>query len=61
MESRNVKIQINKAGGTASKNANVSYKIALPTVWVKEMGLSTDNRDVSISFDGEKIIIEPSK
>lgn len=56
MEKRSAKILIGSAGGTASKNSN-NYKISLPSSWVKKMDITSDNRDVIISFDGENITI----
>lgn len=55
MESRIVKIIKSRSGGTAMGSA-VSYKLSLPTVWVREMGIE-DNLSAEISFDGEKIIL----
>ena len=54
---RKRRIIFDKPGGNASKNA-VSYKISLPSGWIKEMGISQDDRYVSIEFDGEKITIK---
>ncbi len=59
MDRRTAKIIIGKAGGTASKNA-LTYKISLPTTWVNELKIKPDNREVLMSFDGEKIIISRS-
>lgn len=59
MDRRTAKIIIGKAGGTASKNA-LTYKISLPTTWVNELKITPDNREVLMSFDGEKIIISRS-
>lgn len=58
MDERRAKINIGKAGGTASQNAK-AYKINLPSSWVLEMGISEKSREVDISFDGEKITIIP--
>lgn len=57
MEIRQGKVQIGKSGGTAGKNA-MNCRISLPTTWVKELGIDEENRNITISFDGEKIIIE---
>lgn len=56
-ESRNYKIAIGKSGGTASKGAK-NYRLSLPTNWMKEMGITEEDRNVKISFDGNKITIE---
>lgn len=56
-ESRNYKIAIGKPGGTAGRGAK-NYRISLPTSWMKEMGITEEDRNVKISFDGNKITIE---
>lgn len=56
-ESRTRNIIISKAGGTAGAESK-NYKISLPAPWIAEMGITEDNRKVTISFDGEKITIE---
>ena len=58
IEKRNLKIMFSKSGGTASKNAQVT-RIALPVKWIRELGLTVDNREVEITYDGKKIVIEP--
>lgn len=57
MEKRTAKILFNKSGGTSSKSG-ITNRITLPTTWIKEMGITEENREVQISFDGEKIIIK---
>lgn len=57
MNRRSVKIMRRKAGGTAGKNAE-KYSLNLPAVWLRAMGLSKEDR-VELSFDGEKITIQP--
>lgn len=56
MEQRKAKIIVGKAGGTAGKDSK-TYKISLPTAWVKEMGI--DDKEVLLSFDGTSIAISP--
>lgn len=51
-----VKLIVGKAGGTAGKDAR-TYKVALPSKWVAELGLA--EADAEIAFDGEKIILSP--
>ena len=43
-----------------SKNGNGfrSTKITLPVPWVDEIGATAEDREVKISIDGKKIIIE---
>lgn len=59
VEERNVRVMVRKAGGTAGKHS-LTYSIALPTKWIKSMGLSADERHVMIAFDGEQITIKKS-
>ncbi|MFR4164178.1 MAG: AbrB/MazE/SpoVT family DNA-binding domain-containing protein [Paraclostridium sordellii] len=54
-ENRN--IMINKAGGTAGKNS-VNYRISLPAYMVKELGITKDDRSVTLKLENKKIIIE---
>ncbi|MCH1984539.1 AbrB/MazE/SpoVT family DNA-binding domain-containing protein [Ruminococcus sp. OA3] len=53
-------IIIAKAGGTAGKNS-VNYKISLPADMVKEMGVTPDDKCVTVSYKDGKIIIEKKK
>lgn len=57
IEERNMRLIIVKAGGTAGKNS-LTYKISLPSKWVKEMGFSLEDRNAVIAFDGEQITIK---
>ncbi len=50
-------IIMGKAGGTAGKNS-VNYKISLPAEMVKALGVTQDDKAVTVSFVDEKIIIE---
>lgn len=56
MERRLGKIIKHASGGTAAKGAS-TYKLTLPSAWVKEMGISEFNREVELSFDGHAITI----
>lgn len=58
METRNSRLIISNAGGTAS-NGSKTYKASLPSVWVNALGLNENNRDIELDFDGEKIMISP--
>ena len=57
MEKRKVKIIKTKSGGTACGRAE-SFRLSLPTAWVKAMGL--DLSSAELIFDGEKIVIKRS-
>ena len=60
MEAKTVKVIFNQSGGTAGKGG-ITNRVTLPTTWIKAMGVTKENRDVEISFDGEKIIIKKQK
>lgn len=56
MEYKKRKISFNRAGGTAS-NKSVSPKTSLSNVWLKEMGITPEEPEVLMTFDGKKITI----
>lgn len=56
----NRNIIIGRAGGTAGKNA-VNYKISLPADMVKEIGVTKEDRGVTVDLRDGKIIIEKKK
>ncbi len=58
METRNSKLIISSAGGTASGGSK-TYKVSLPSAWVNELSLCEKNRDIELTFDGEKITVSP--
>ena len=60
METRNSKLIISNAGGTASSGAK-TYKLSLPNSWIKKLGFNEHNRNVELVFDGERIIISPKR
>lgn len=61
MEERIVKMTITKPGGNASKNAK-AYRVTIPPLWAKHIGITEDNRTISISLlDENKIMIEKIK
>lgn len=57
MEVRNGRIIVGAAGGTAGKNAK-TYKVSLPSAWLSEMGIDADDREICLSFDGQRITIQ---
>lgn len=59
MKKKTAKVTFNRSGGTASKNG-MTNRITIPTSWIREMGITQEERDVSMEFDGEKIIIKKS-
>lgn len=53
---RVAKVLFNKVGGNASKNA-ISNRVILPITWVREMGITADDRDVVLTFENGEIRI----
>lgn len=60
MEHRTGKIIVSAAGGTASKGSK-TYKVTIPSAWVKEMGLDESKRNIELMFDGNSIYITAEK
>lgn len=56
METRTANLIVGTSGGTAGGKA-VNYKLALPSAWVKEIGLTPEQRQVELCFDGVSIVI----
>lgn len=57
MEVREGKVIFNKSGGTSGQGGYTT-RVTLPILWIKQMGISQEDREVKISFDGNRIIIE---
>ena len=53
-EQRQLKVSFNKSGG----KGGITNRITIPTMWIKEMGIDSESREVIATFDGNKIIIE---
>ena len=51
------KVIFNKSGGTAG-SGGVTNRITIPTTWVREMGITDEDRGVILEFDGDKITIK---
>lgn len=60
MEHRTGKIIVSSAGGTAAKGAK-THKVSIPSLWIKEMGLDENKRNVELMFDGNGIYITAEK
>ena len=56
MEKRIGNVIIQAPGGTASKNSS-TYKVSLPSAWMKEMGITDRDRQIELNFDGTAITI----
>lgn len=59
MERRTAKMIFNKSGGTAS-SGGCTTRVTVPSSWTREMGITKEDREITISFDGETITIEKS-
>lgn len=51
--SRILKVLFSKSG-----SGSTTTKITLPITWIKEMGIDEENREVEVSFDNGKIVIQ---
>ena len=58
METRNTKLIVGTAGGTAGKGSK-TYKISIPSKWVNEMDL--EHKDIELCFDGKSITVKPQE
>lgn len=56
---RTAKILFTKSGGTASKNG-ITNRVTIPTTWVREMGITKNDREVILKFENGIITIEKS-
>jgi hypothetical protein len=56
METRKANVNISFAGGTAAAGSK-TYKVTLPTAWIKAMGIDESRRMLDLSFDGSQIRI----
>ena len=59
-ETRILRCLINKAGGNSGAGSK-TYRTTLPATWMKELGASEHDRELELTFDGEKIIIKKLK
>ena len=57
IESRQLRVMPSKPGGT-SRGKSMSFRVILPRPWLAAMGVDQDARDVVVSFDGARIIVE---
>lgn len=56
MEERKAKILINRTGGNAGAHSK-GYRVALPSAWMKSLGITENDREVLLQFDGECITL----
>lgn len=57
METRKGNMIFGKAGGNASRNS-YTCKVSVPKTWVDRMGLTPEQREIELAFDGDRITIE---
>ena len=55
MEQRPLKINKTRGG-----SGSISFRISLPTSWIRSMELDDDNQAI-VTFDGDKIVVEKAK
>lgn len=60
MEKRIAKVSFNKSGGTAKGKA-ITNRVTIPTSWIKELGITEDDRNIELKFEDGKITIEKFK
>lgn len=60
MEYRTGKIIVSSAGGTAASGLK-TYKVSIPSLWIKEMGIDKNKRNIELMFDGNSIYITTEK
>ena len=53
MEKRNLNICFNKSG-----SGSISTKLALPSTWIRKLGITETQRGIVAEFDGENIVIK---
>lgn len=56
MNKKNAKVIFNKSGGTAG-SGGITNRVTIPTTWIREMGITEENREVTLEFNGNEIII----
>ena len=60
MEIRRGNLMIGTAGGTAGRNAK-TYKVSLPSAWVRALGLDAEDKQLELAFDGAQIVIRKTE
>ena len=59
-EVRKARMLMGSPGGNAGKGASY-YRVGIPPIWAQMMGVSSDDRDLLLTFDGKRVIIEKAK
>jgi len=60
MEIRKCNLIVGAAGGTAGKGSK-TYKVSLPSAWIRELHLDADATQLELHFDGEQIVIKKAQ
>ena len=59
-EARKARMLMGNPGGNAGKGASY-YRVGIPPIWAQMMGVSSEDRDLLLTFDGKRVIIEKAK
>lgn len=54
---RELKIMFNKSGGNKGNNS-YSPKLSIPKVWLDDMGITPEDRDVHVTYVNKEITIK---
>ena len=57
MEERKAKVIFNKSGG-GGRGKSITNRVTIPTSWIKKLGITEEDREVTIRYENDKIIIE---
>lgn len=60
METRDMRIMVNRVGGKYGKN-NLTYRICIPVPWARALGITKEDAEVAMDFDGDNIVIHRKK
>lgn len=52
-ETKKLRIMFAKSG-----SGSITTRISLPKTWINEMNIDSENRDVKVTYEDNKIIIE---
>ena len=55
-KSKTYRVTIPNSCGTASEKSK-TYRVTIPNSWVEQLGISEDNREIELSFDGTEITV----
>ncbi|MDK2587293.1 AbrB/MazE/SpoVT family DNA-binding domain-containing protein [Romboutsia sedimentorum] len=55
-EKRTLNVSFNKSG-----SGSISTKLNIPITWMRELGVSPEDREVEVTLEDDKIIISKKK